>query len=251
MFPWAAAIGAAASLGGSAMSAFGNKGSAPSTDWNYANWQAQRDDTYLQRRVADGAAAGLSPLASIGATGGGGSIPQPVQGGSMGSQMNWEETGSQIGNAIKEILNSPEIARQRAIKDRMDDISLRQAEADLDLTRARSRSIIDAASHPTRGLAASSDDLKIKGPEATALMIGGQKIPPSRFSDAQDIQNRYGELVSNGYGIGLLGYDASKAYVDSLPRRWEETKQMGRNAYEWFQRNFKGFDPAKVGGGMW
>lgn len=249
MFPWPAVIGAAASLGGSAMGLFGKGQGGQSTDWSYANWQAQRDDTYLQRRVADGAAAGLSPLASIGATGGGGGIPQPVQGGSMGPQMEWGETGSHIGNAIKEILESPEIQRQKAMRSRMDDIALRQAEADLDLTRARSRSIIEEARHPTRGFAqdpATSVSNPNRPDKVTQVHNPFVKLKvDKRYSDAQDAQNRYGEPGEWVQGIGNMWTDSLNARNPDRQRGYQKGwsdvwKKKFQPMLDWWQKYSSG-----------
>lgn len=254
MFPFMAAATLASAGMGLAGNLLGRGGSSgPTTDWNYANWQASRDDNYLQRRVADGAKAGLSPLAAIGATGVGG-IPQPMTGGGSTPEMNWSETGSHIGNALQQLLESPEAARAAATKRRMDDLAERQAEADLELTRARSRSIIDEASHPIRGIGGRGNgvvvadgDLSAGKSQATPVQVLGKKILINRnSSDAQDWENRYGQVGEAVGGALNMATDAVKTLKDydrdltKRSRAW--FRGTAQSAYDWFKRHYKPWD---------
>lgn len=232
MFPLAA-LGTFLGGAGSLASAFmGNRSGG--TDWGATQAQWNREDTALQRRVADGLAAGLNPLAAIGAS----SVTSPpVTAASIEGPANLGETGHYIGNAIKELAESPQVKRQEAMKERMDDISLRQAEADLELTRARSRSVIAAASHPTRGLDAPA------GVEPAGVLIGGQRVSlPKGYSSAQEVNDKFGNLVSDPYGLGLFGWKALEAA--GAGHAYDDLTRISNRAYDWFSRNFKGHEGA-------
>lgn len=238
MFPFAA-LGSLLGGVGSLASAFMG-GRSGGTDWGATQAQWNREDTALQRRVADGAAAGLNPLAAIGAS----SVTSPpVTAASIEGPANMGETGHYIGNALKELAESPQVKRQEAMKERMDDISLRQAEADLELTRARSRSVIAAASHPTRGLDApvGVEPAGVLNPKVTEIRMGGVTQPTDKgWSDAQDVSNRYGDWVGGAYGTGLFSRDALGAA--GADKTYKDLTRISDRAYDWFRRNFKGYD---------
>lgn len=172
-----------------------------------------RQDSEIQRRVEDGRKAGLSPLASIGASTAG---PTPTGG--------IETAGSALADYITGRVNKDHEEEKRKLENDLLRAQIKQsnAGAEADLINARSRTLLAAAAHPTRGVAPAAD-----------VSIGGFRLKPTPgFDDASAIQKRYDSLVSNLAGVGNLAADTYHTYMPSsadLYRWWEGTAAPARH----------------------
>lgn len=172
---------------GDIISALGNVGSSL-----LSNAQSERSARHgIRWRVADARAAGIHPLAALGAQ------IQPVP-----SQPLLGDTGlaalSRIGN------QDTELARRQS------EAQVRLTEAQTMETMARSRSIANEARQPAGSVS------------GTPIRMGphmGTVAPTARWSDAQRIQDRYGDLIENIYGFGPLAADTGDAILQGRRSR--------------------------------
>lgn len=131
--------------------------------------------------VAGAREAGIHPLAALGS----GAQYTQVGGGSS--------TGSAIGDGLQTL--AANLANQKSreeIEALRADTRARNAQAEL--YRAQSRSLISRATGSAR--------------EKPALKIAGLSVSKNPgWSDAQDVQDRYGDLIENVYGLGVVAAD--------------------------------------------
>lgn len=167
-----------------------------------------RQDSEIQRRVADGRRAGLSPLASIGASTAG-TIPSSVG-----------TTGQALGDAIGGYLDREHVEEKRKLENDLLRAQIKQsnAGAEADLINARSRSLLSAAAHPTRGVAG-------------ALGVGPLSLDRTPgLANAEDVQKRYDALVSMPAGLFNFGSDVGYTYGRRLYNWWNHTANPHRAA---------------------
>lgn len=174
----------------------------------------QRDDTKIQRLAADARAAGISPLAALGSPAAG-SMAMPVVGQS-GSRVaeGGARAFSQLAADLAAIKTDEDLAFQRAQTE-----NLRASTAAM-LAEARSRTIGQAVVAGSRGGAV---------PASTKLVLPS---PAGEFptwlttptSTAQTVQDEYGDIVENAYGVWRLASDAYRQLqrdTDARRGRWQ------------------------------
>lgn len=172
----------------------------------------QREDTSIQRRVADARRAGVHPVAALGA-GGIGSSPA----GSAFVGEGIARGGQAVGNALSRTLDTDSAALKALV--------LEKAGLENELLRTQvTRAKVEAGTVPSvlgpmleYGIPGQSQTVrlpyvpgtsiahKVESPTWTPnLHIGVPYRTNPHFSDAQAIQNRYGELAESLYG-GVSG----------------------------------------------
>lgn len=183
-----------------------------SQDENAANnikYQKQFAKNSIQWRAADALKAGIHPIYALGASG---SSFSPVSvGDSMGPAI--AAAGNDIGRAVATGM-SPE----GQVSAKMTALALERGGLENELLRSQIRSINAPGSPPGISMPGSdpSDPMKIFGRTINAH---------PGFSDAQVIENRYGELGDWLYGLPVMSADAvHNLDVGSAERR----KQQGR-----------------------
>lgn len=164
--------------------------------------QMEREDNRIQRLVVDARAAGIHPLAALGAGGGGSgsfAMPEAVYGGAP-------VTGSAVGDAIKAFGDTlPMVNEQGALQTELLRAQIRNVDASTanliaEARRTTMSSAVKAASNT------SFADVKL------------QEQPDT--STAQEVQDRYGDIIENIFGIAKLGRDvvASEFWDRPMPK---------------------------------
>lgn len=152
-----------------------------------------RDDQFIQRRVADAKAAGIHPLAALGAQGSS-SYVTPVAT-TVGSSIG--DAGAAIGRAVDQRQNAGYAKQLQAL-------TLRKMNAEISLLDAQSRTAIASAQRMHRGM----EMLPHPRPRYAGMHVAGKKTDHHPgWSDAERMEERYGNLVENLYGMGVLGAD--------------------------------------------
>lgn len=174
----------------------------------------RRDDSFIQRRVADAKKAGLHPLAALGAQGSS-SYVTPIP----------ESMGSSISDAGVAIGQFADKASNRGFQAKLNAATLRKINAETDLLTAQSRTAAAQAVSTMRG----AENLPHPGPRYRGMRVAGQKSTHHQgWSDAERIEERYGNLVEALYGIGVLGADAYRSW-----QKWRSSDAIqtkGRNS---------------------
>lgn len=205
-----ALIGAAATLGGAYLA-------------------RRHENSAIQRRMADAKKAGVHPVAALGAGGLGSGGSSSVFGESVA------RSGQAVGNALSRSLDTD----GKAIKA----LVLEKAGLENELLRTQiTRAKVEDAAVPavlgpqsTYGIKGQSQTVrlpyvpgtniahKVEDPTWTPnLHVGVPFRSNPNFSDAQAIQNRYGELAENLYGLVTIPADAhyaTQGRMDQVMRR--------------------------------
>lgn len=193
-------LSAIASIGGSIVSGLFGASAAKKAQ--------QREDTSIQRRVADAKAAGIHPLAALGA--------------SVNPVTAIPSTGSAIGEGIKEL--SSTVGEKAQLENDLLRSQIRQTDAATSVAAATSRSLIAQAEAKTRGALDEgpdlSDPLKSQRERSTIALPGsGKRIWLTPGADAQTAEDRYGNVIEEIWGIGNAAADArewSKPYWNKI-----------------------------------
>lgn len=240
-FPWMAipvALSAAQGIAG----LFGAGGS--SAEGGGAKKAKHHQLDYDRRRVlavVNGAKdAGIHPLAALGATSGGGGFAAPVNPGSSGFGV-----GDAIGQGLdtfSELYQSDQDRLERA-EDRAYNESMRRRQNAIDTLRskevtpevrlARENAALqndllrmDIATSRTRLAALRAAALGGTGPGGhTFTAPGGEVFNTAPTTDSQDIENRYGDVAQEVWGIGNIVRDAhDMMYRNRVidPEDWEK-----------------------------
>lgn len=154
-----------------------------------------RDDSAIQRRVADAKAAGIHPLAALGA---------PLSGSSFAAPVGSTDTGAAIGDAISEVGRGLEAARDRELAEMELRSRIKVNETSAMLNAARSRTAIAEAQKLSR----EPDPIQIHSP------LG--KFTTGPYTAQQDVEDEYGGIIGEAYGVGR----AAREGVDWL---WERS----------------------------
>lgn len=128
-----AAIGAAGSIAGGLLSNSGS-GGADYAAINQANYEHQKEFAQhgIRWKVADAKAAGLHPLAALGANTAS-FTPSFTAGGSSGQDYSWlGDAGQSIGRAVEAGLSQKERAEMQAQREQSNQLDLQQKQAQLD-----------------------------------------------------------------------------------------------------------------------
>lgn len=220
----------------------------------YGQYQARRrEDTAIQRRVADARRAGVHPIAALGAGGLSGSGGSTVFGGGEGIA----RAGQAVGNALSKSLDTDSQALKALV--------LEKAGLENELLRTQiTRSKVEAASTPAPlgpmsqyGIPGQSQTVqlpfvpgtsiahKVNSPGWTPnLHVGVPYRTNPHFSDAQTIQDRYGELVESAYGAVTVPADflwnnpaGDVPYWKTNKRSFKGHSRHFREAYDDYSRN--------------
>jgi len=180
-------LSAIASIGGSIVSGLFGQSAAKKAQ--------QREDTSIQRRVADAKAAGIHPLAALGA--------------SVNPVTAIPSTGSAVGEGIKELASSIPKESEN-LQNELLRAQIRNTDAQTSVAAATSRSLIAEAAAKTRGVLDQGPDLSdpLKSQrERSRISTGHGNLQTSKSADAQTAEDRYGNAIEEIWGIKNLFED--------------------------------------------
>lgn len=164
----------------------------------------------LRWKVADAKAAGIHPLAALGATG---ASYSPVGLGDNDLSAVGSAVGQDISRAVDATRTQPE--RMGAVGAKMEALGLERASLENDLLRAQ---ILDITRPRTPPFPMAGTDYNVPGQPGSGINVAGVPVVKDKgWSDAQVVEDRYGDLVQMIYGAGVLGADGLKHLGDALP----------------------------------
>lgn len=154
-----------------------------------------RQDNQLQRLVADAKKSGISPLAALGSNVAG-------QYGSPVGAVDYGSAGAALGNAAGAIAGRKQSKAATAL-------ATENASLQNDLLRAQIEAIKTDTIRSARSRSIAATEANVNAPAAMdALKVAGHPITQhTGWSNTQDMEDRYGELVSLPYGVGVLAAD--------------------------------------------
>ena len=173
----------------------------------------------IKYRTQDAKASGIHPLYALGAPS---MSMTPVMSGQGDSIA---QAGDAVGRGIS-----------TGYEKQLQQKNLENIQADIDLKKAQSANYVMEAKKASN-LMMRQQTGRIAGNE-NDVKIGGTKINQNKgWSNAEDIETRYGDLVSWLYGMGVIGGD----FIENLPRieKWQEENRKRRDA-EWNNRPYEG-----------
>lgn len=163
----------------------------------FMNESYEREDTQLQRMVADAAAAGISPVAALGASG------------AYSQTANYQPqtTGSEIGEALSDVFGERSELENELLRAQIDST---RAESAAMLVEARSRTIgaqIQAGATATPpGFNENSQYIPgyvTEGPLKLFDPVTGEyTLFPGGMTPQQVYEDLYGGIIGEFYGIG-------------------------------------------------
>lgn len=192
----AAMIPAAASLVGKVFDYFTGKAAQGHAD-RQALAFAQNS---IQWRVADAMKAGVHPLYALGA-------PTFSPAAQVAGGSSFSDVGQDISRAMQ--MSQPKDGQLSAFDLQVQKLQLQKFGLENELLASQ--------------IARQKQDLLSK-PSIPMMLPGGGKFAPGPQTDAQTVQNKYGDIVENVYGTSSLVYDAMKNY---LPWLFEGYGQKG------------------------
>lgn len=216
---WSAIIPAVASLAGAALDSSARSAGAKAD----RDMQIAFAKNAIQWKVQDAQKAGVHPLYALGA-------PtmnfSPVHTGGS----DWAGTLGGMGQDISRAINAgmPKEGQLTAFEKAMQALSLQKGGLENELLAAQIRRMnAEVLSKPALPL----------------TMPGGAKFSTGNQSSAQTVQDRYGDIVENLYGLGSLGYDA----VLNLKQIGDIFRARNAGAYgpDGLLRNPRNVDPRK------
>lgn len=165
----------------------------------------------LRWKVEDAQRAGVHPLAALGATG---AQYSPVGLGDNDTAASFSAAGQDISRAVEATRTAPE--RMGVVGAKMEALGLERASLENDLLRAQ---ILDITRPRTPPFPMVEGGYNMPGQPASGVTkVAGVPVKhDSGWSDAQDVEDRYGDLVQMVYGAGVLGADGIKHVLDGLP----------------------------------
>lgn len=188
------------------------------------NLENQRwDASKIQRLVEDARKAGIHPLAALGSSASGAMAQSVAPTFQAPQHASPPPMGDAVADAFGQLAGILTLRKQKLEGDLMAE----QVKA------ARSRTAIAAARAATIGGPGSASGEFVIEPQRTShirppFMI--PHIPSGGTSDSQSVEDRYGDVVENVYGIGNLLWDLG----NMVP--WSETFKPGqRNYSRWRQ----------------
>jgi len=169
-----------------------------------------QDNTTVQRRTADSLAAGIHPLFGLGVS------PSSYSGTTVGGMASaLGNAGQDIGAAVDK-MRTPD-QRATALDQRLLSLQLRRGELENLLleTQLRREAQTPVPAPPSMGgdlaLIPGQGDTRVG--RSLVIPAPGQKVSnwkSGRQSDAQDVENRYGEFAGDTYGLLSAYVDAHK-----------------------------------------
>lgn len=185
----------------------------------------------VRYRVNDAKAAGIHPLAALGANVGTvtPSLASPMAATAMGDGI--AAGASQLGNAVdKYFAQDMQNLQTELLKAQID-----QVKSVTSMNVARSRSIIN--SQRTQAINPGQPLLTKTKPSSTGIVIDGQLMPNAGNSDAEEVEAKYGDIIQNLYGTYNLGADLWKGYKDGPGKRAAQQMRKDRKEnprkYNW------------------
>lgn len=176
----------------------------------------------LRWKVEDAQRAGIHPLAALGSSG---AQYSPVGLGDNDSAAIGSSIGQDLSGAINATRTAPE--RATALGSKMEALGLERAGLENELLRAQ---ILDITRPRVPPFPMADGAYNMPGQPASGVTkVAGVPVKhDSGWSDAQDVEDRYGDLVQMVYGAGVLGADGLKHIVDGLPaaRKVYETRPV-------------------------
>lgn len=184
------------------------------SNMNAQSWNEKMAKSGIQMRVKDAQAAGISPLAALGAN------IQPVAGQPL--------MGDAALAGLKSIGNQLAPTEEQRLQNEETRARIRATEAQTMETVARSRTIAMGARQPPGAVTGTSSRPGRGGgvpgsppqnPELGLGVFGRLGADPS-VADAQAVQDRYGDIAENLHGLGVaLPHDLARALRQWYRRR--------------------------------
>jgi len=169
----------------------------------------------IQWRVEDALRSGVHPLYALGAPT---FSPSPVSAGGYDLGQGLADAGQSIGRAVSAYQSKPD--RNAAI---LGTLGIERAQLENDLLRSQIRQINQPGNPPgisrvpVRGDGILPGDVNVKGGKLVFPGSGELPLTPNR-TEAQRIQDRYGDWVEGAYGVGLLAEDAFWKWLNSTKK---------------------------------
>lgn len=228
---WGPIIAAGATLAGGLLSARG------------ARQTQRREDTAIQRRMQDATRSGVHPVYALNASGASSSAPAPST--LFGDAV--VRSGQAIGNAVSRSLDTDGRAAKTLL---LEKAGLENELLRTQITRAKTELVNSNA--PSAGIPGQRSTMlpdrppgalphKLEDPTFTPnLHVGLPYKTNPFFSDAQTIQNRYGELAESIYGGVTIPADALyNARSTRFPNSHSESGAWGSRRFTTHAREWR------------
>lgn len=214
----AALISAGASLLGGL---FGSRSAKKQDEMNYQR-QKEFAQKSIQWKVADATKAGIHPIYALGAQPMS-FAPSTVGDGGVGASI--ADAGQHIGRAVA--AGSSGEQRATAFDTAVRALTLQKMGLENDLLASQIRTINQPALGP--GLPVNGND--------DPIVIGGKEVARNpNFSDAQVIQDRYGEWGENLYSLPVIGADLYHDQAGKRPPTASDWWGAVKRGYNWFTK---------------
>ena len=184
--------------------------------------QWQREDNALQRRVADARAAGISPLAAIGASGAGSTLGTPIAGRGGSAPSGSYGAGSNIGEGVSSAIRALNPERREQIRLDMENQRLNNDLVQAQIDNINADTLV-ATSRSLPGAAAIAESGAIETGRAT-VTNPYQMTEDGRLVDAETWQARYGEPGEWLSVVPVLISDAIAGYREFIKDRYPRTE---------------------------
>lgn len=218
-------IGAIGSIAGGFL---GNKAQEKANRQNL-KWAKDQAQNRIKWTVQDAKRSGIHPLAALGAN-----VPTTSPGivGATSFGDGVAAGAAQLGNAF----NKSEAQELENLQKDLIRSQIRQSDSVTSVNVARSRSILGAM----RSGATNVDGVKATLPakDFTSAMVMGHRVDPAfTMSDAQVLEDRYGEAISIPAGVAIAASDLWKGYRNGPENRISDRMRKDRRAnpgkYNW------------------
>lgn len=154
----------------------------------------------LRWKIDDAKAAGIHPLAALGATG---AAYSPVGLGDNDTAASFASAGQDFSRAIDATRTAPEQAG--AYGKKIEALTLDRMGLENQLLRAQ---ILDITAPRRPPFPMADSGYEMPGQPGSGLKVAGLPVKKDTgFSDAQDVEDRYGDIVQMIYGIPTLAAD--------------------------------------------
>lgn len=156
-------------------------------------YQKEFAQSGIQWKVKDAQAAGVHPLYALGA-----------QTHSYTPTQTQSTTGREVGEAIGNIPGQMGAKKTSALQNELLEAQINQVNSNT------ARNMNDIEQSKLNSAMALKKQSNINNQD-DGIIVAGEKIPKNKgWSDAEDIETRYADVVSWLYGLGVLGADAKE-----------------------------------------
>lgn len=225
-------VSAGSSLVGGYLDNQYNKKAAQTAFQNSFDAQKYFAENSIQMKVRDAKAAGISPEFAMGA----GTVSAPTESAfssSLGKAMG--DAGQELGRAIKANMSDAE----------KEDVNLKLERGHLENELLKSQ-IARARQEEGPSVPKPDGPKPAPAPEFQGMRVGplGKTSHAYSVSDANDVQNRYGDIAEDLWGLGVaLPADLFKTFRDRVYRPWA---QRNRAEYRrWRQSKGDTYGPSR------